>query len=205
MFTMYDDVNLALVPKTAKAVAGYVGGRWPTYGQLAKLFPAAKHLSIAVNAEQDAECLDIERGDATNAQAPVWIRRQISRGVQRPVVYTSTSNARDLLDLLDASGIKRTDIRLWTAHYTGRPHLCDATCGFRLRTTADATQYTNNALGRSLDASLCSAGFLTEPLSVAARKQALRTWIFVKLAEEYSWAWIKKQPKYKLWRKLGGK
>src|SRR6266487_4563491 len=75
-------------------------------------------------AHADAQCLDVEPGDATNADAPAWVKRQIARGVYRPVVYTSLSNVNALLRALAAAGISRPQVRLWTAHYTGREHLC---------------------------------------------------------------------------------
>src|SRR5438067_2070247 len=140
---MYDDVNLSLVPADAQAVAGYVNGRWPTYSEVVRRWPKAKHLSIAVTAHADADCLDVEPGDAPNSAAPGWVKRQIARGVHRPVVYTSVSNAVALLKTLANAGIKRNQIRLWTAHYSGREHLCGPACGFGLQTTADATQWTD--------------------------------------------------------------
>jgi hypothetical protein len=161
--TMYDDVTLSLIPANAQAVAGYVNGRWANYSQVVNRWPKAKHLSIAVTAHADADCLDVEKGDATNDQAPAWVKRQLARGVYRPVVYTSVSNGPALLSTLKAAGISRSQIRLWTAHYTAREHLCGPICGLRagklLLAKADATQWTDRALGRSLDQSLCSDGF----------------------------------------------
>lgn len=203
MPTMFDAVNITAIPKDAYAVAGYVNGHWPTFAQLETAFPQAKRLSIAVTAEADADCLDIEPGDATNALAPAWFRRQKARGVALPVFYTSLSNVKALVGVLAAAGIKRDQYRLWTAHYTFTAHLCSASCGYGMPTYADATQYTDKALGRSLDASFLSTGFFSLP--PIPLKTRLRTWILVKLAEEYSWGWIKKQPKFKLWRRLGGK
>src|SRR5208282_1038382 len=71
-FTMYDttDPGTMLPVQHPQAVAGYVGGKWPSLGGLIKRYPGAKHLSIAVNAGEDATCLDIENGDATPADAP---------------------------------------------------------------------------------------------------------------------------------------
>ena len=157
--TMYDSVNVSQIPANAAAVAGYVGGHWPTFPSLVKAFPHAHRLSIAVNASEDAECLDVEAGDASIADAPAWVKRQLARGVKRPVVYTSVSQAPGLLRELAKAGIARTAIRLWTAHYTFKPHLCDARCGFGMSGTADATQYSDHALGKNLDASLCSPSF----------------------------------------------
>jgi hypothetical protein len=159
-FTMYDSVNVSQIPAKAEAVAGYVNGHWPTYPTLLKDFPHAKHLSIAVTVHADAECLDVEAGDATPSQAPAWVVRQKKRGVKKPVVYTSVSQAPALLRELDRAGIKRSAVRLWTAHYTFRPHRCDSKCGFGFTGKADATQWTDKALGKNLDGSLCAPDFL---------------------------------------------
>jgi|SRR5579884_814710 len=202
---MFDDVDLSKIPVHAAAVAGYVNGRWPTYSQLATKFPLAKHLSIAVNAEVDAECLDIERFDATPDQAPNWVRRQIARGVKLPVVYCALSDAEKVVRILAASGINRSEYRLWTAHYNYKPHLCSASCGFGFTSHADATQWTDKALGRDLDASLCSTEFFFSPPTVATRRARLRAWILRHYRLGRSWAWLKRQPQWKLWRKLGGR
>jgi hypothetical protein len=159
-FTMYDAVNVSNIPANAVAVAGYVNGHWPTYPTLKKKFPHAKVLSIAVTVHADAECLDVEAGDATPNQAPAWVVRQKKLGVKKPVVYTSVSQAPALLRELNKAGIKRSAIRLWTAHYTFRPHRCDSKCGFGFSGKADATQWTDKALGKSLDASVCAPDFL---------------------------------------------
>lgn len=169
--TMYDDVSTALIPANAQAVAGYVNGKWPTYATVVKQWPNAHHLSIAVSASADADCLDVEAGDATNDQAPAWVKRQLGRGLKRPVVYTSVSNAQALLTTLARAGIKRSDIRLWTAHYNGVQHRCGPACGYGLQTTADATQYTDKALGRSLDATLCGPRFFGLRARISRRRR----------------------------------
>lgn len=197
---MYDSVSLTEIPGDAEAVAGYVNGNWPTFPKLASKWPNAKRLSIAVSAEADADCLDIEKGDATPAQAPNWVRRQKARGVQRPVVYCSVSQARALLGTLAASGIPRPSVRVWTAHYTDKPHRCSAGCGFGMPTTADATQYTMRALGRNLDASLVSDTFFGQP-----SKLTLRAWILLQRARGVTWAALKTMWQWRLWRALGGK
>lgn len=156
---MYDDTNLALIPKDAPAVAGYVGGRWPTFAKLKGMFSKARRVSIAVSTDEDADVLDIENGDATNTQASAWIARQRKRGVKRPGLYTSVSNVGPLLGVLARSGIARSDVKLWTAHYTNVSHLCSPRCYTGMPTTADATQYTDHALGRSLDESQVAPSF----------------------------------------------
>ena len=202
---MYDSVALDAIPVDAEAVAGYTSGRWPTFKEIPARWPKAKHLSIAVNAEQDADCLDIEKGDANPAQAPAWVRRQIARGVKKPVVYSSVSDMPTVLSILDISGIKRSQVRVWTAHYTLKPHRCDKSCGFGFNTTADATQYTNKALGKTLDASLISDAFFDPGVPAAIRRKALRAWILAHHARGWTWTRLKKTAQWKAWRKLGGK
>lgn len=157
--TMYDSVDVTQIPANARAVAGYVNGRWPTFSSLVSKFPHAYRLSIAVTAAADAECLDVEKGDAEPFQAGAWVKRQLERGVKRPAVYTSVSQAAGVLAELARNGIRRDQIRLWTAHYTFKAHRCSSECGFGFTGTADATQYDDHALGKNLDASLCSPTF----------------------------------------------
>lgn len=159
-FAMYDNVTVSLLPdEPGAAYAAYVNGAYRNYAEIVRAFPHAKVLSIAVTSSEDAECLDVEPGDATNGDAPAWVKRQHARGIQRPVVYTSISNARSLLGVLMEANIGRDSVRLWTAHYTHKAHLCDASCGFGAL-QADATQFTDHSHGRSLDESLCAPDFL---------------------------------------------
>lgn len=160
---MYDDVNASLIPRDAFAVAGYVDGAFANTAEMRKLFPHAHLLTIAVFASDDAQCLDVEPGDATNAQVYEWFKRQLARGVYRPVVYTSGSNAAAMQATMKANGFPRSSYRMWTAHYTLVPHRCSPSrCGFGLD-EADATQFTSTALGRSLDESLLAADFFDPP------------------------------------------
>ncbi|MFL5825600.1 MAG: hypothetical protein ACJ76V_03660 [Thermoleophilaceae bacterium] len=147
------------IPADAPAVAGYVNGKFVTFPTLQHSFPKAQRMSIAVTAAADAECLDIEVGDARPDQAPAWVRRQVARGVKRPIVYAQVSRMQSVLGALSAAGIQRGDVRVWTAHYTSKAHRCSSACGFGFSTTADATQWTDQSLGRNLDESLCSDEF----------------------------------------------
>lgn len=158
--TMYDSVTVSEIPPNAKAVAGYVGGAWPTFKVLEKQFPRARKLSIAVGASENADCLDVETDDATPDEAAAWVRRQKKRGIERPVVYTSAAFAQALVNKLDASGLRiGKDYKTWIAHYTFKPHRCGPKCGFGIKFRADATQWTDKALGRNLDASRVSPDF----------------------------------------------
>lgn len=168
MYVMFDSVDLAEIPRSAPAVAGYTSGAWPTFNSIVTRWPHAHHLSIAVSASHDAECLDIEKGDATPDQAPEWFRRQRARGEVKPVFYASQSQIAAVIAALDGAGIGRDSYRLWSAHYTRTPHICGPSEG--VSWTADATQWTDRALGRNLDESLCVDDFfrphVASPLDV---------------------------------------
>lgn len=165
---MFDDINVGLIPKDAEAVAGYIGGKWPTYPRVVKDFPHARHLSVAVSALYNADCLDVEPGDAEISQAAIWVKRQnllwatTQHDVSRPVLYTSASWGQKLVNACTAAGLKYgRDYFWWSAHYDPArgKHLCGPKCGFGLRVQAHATQYTDHALNRSLDESFCTPGF----------------------------------------------
>lgn len=146
----YDTVTISTVPANPQAVAGYVGGSWPTYLPLVRAFPKALHVSIAVNAGEIADCLDIEPGDAVPSQAPGWVRWMISLHHSRPCLYSSWSEMHSVNADLGGSGIARSAVREWDANWTYVAHLDP---GF------DCTQWTDHSLGRNLDESTCARSF----------------------------------------------
>lgn len=158
--TMWDDITVSSMPTGGSyAYAGYVDGMWPTYAELEKRFPGHRLLSIAVFAADNAECLDIENGDATIAEAPGWYERQAARGIYRPALYTSASQLKALEQVMTAHHVPRSNYRLWAAHYTNKAHLCaPGSCGYGL-SEADACQFTSSALGINLDRSLLLPSF----------------------------------------------
>jgi hypothetical protein len=155
---MFDSVTVSEIPRDGQAAAGYTSGLFHTWPEI-KAGPWPRKLSIAVTASEDAECLDVEPGDATPEEAPAWVRRQKARGVKRPVLYASLSNMSAVLAALARAGIDRSEVKVWTAHYTGNAHVCTPACGFGFQATADATQWTDHSMGRNLDESLCDGSF----------------------------------------------
>lgn len=160
---MYDDVSVSLIPSGATAIAGYADGIYANLTAIRARFPNAHILDIAVSASYDATALDIESGDATNAQASAWVKRQHARGLKLPIVYTSAGNAQALINTLAANGIARNTYNLWSAHYTGRSHICSKDP----YPIADGTQWTSAALGKSLDESLVSDSFFSNSNSAS--------------------------------------
>lgn len=160
LLTMWDSVDLAQIPADAQFLACYVDGWYANAAEAARRFPHARILTIAVSAAHDADCLDIEQGDATPADAAAWFLRQEARGITRPCLYASADLMQTaVLPALHAAGISRDAVRLWSAHYTGSPHRCGpSSCGL-LSGDADGTQWTDAALGRNLDQSLLLPDF----------------------------------------------
>lgn len=165
MLVMYDSVTIDQLPPGAPAYAGYVDGAYANVTEIRAQHPAAHILTIAVFPEHDADCLDVETGDATPADTPAWVQRQLARGVNRPVIYCSASIVAEVLDILAADGISRPQIRLWSAHYDAGQHICGpSTCAYtvpggQVITACDGTQWTDTALGRNLDESILADTF----------------------------------------------
>jgi hypothetical protein len=165
---MFDDVTPSLIPSTAEAVGYYVDGRYKDGTDIAKLFPKAKLVGIAVTSTDDADVLDVETGNATIADIFPWLTRQRSKtwtgSTSKPVIYTSVSNVDSMMLTMDANKFARSDYLIWSAHYTGSAHVCGPDTCKATSTACDATQYTDSALGKSLDESECSAAFFrTDP------------------------------------------
>ena len=172
--TMFDAVDTAQLPSGAQAVAGYVDGNYRTFPAIEAGWPHALHLSIAISAADDADVLDIETGDATPADAAAWYERQKARGISRPCLYANASTMESgVIPAMKAAGIDRTAVRLWSAHYTGEAHICGPASCKEMSIDADGSQWTDQALGRSLDESLLLADFFgTTPAPAPAPSPA---------------------------------
>lgn len=166
MITMFDSVDTPLLPLGAGfAYAAYIDGKFANASQIRARFFAANILTIAVFARDDADCLDVETGDATPAQAAGWVTRQLSRGVKRPCLYASASVMPQILSVMKTAGVSRNLLRLWSAHYTHKSHICGpATCR-EMSISADGTQFTDRARGINLDQSLLLDDFFGEALT----------------------------------------
>lgn len=149
---MFDTITLATVPANPFALAGYTSGFWPTYLPLRAAYPAAHTVSIAVNAAHNADCLDVEPGDATPGQAGGWALADIRAGFARPCLYSDLSEMPAVQQSLAAAGLARPRYLLWLAWYRFVPGLVS---GY------DAVQWTDRALGRNLDESTVTLQFLS--------------------------------------------
>ncbi len=162
---MFDDVLVADLP-SADAYAAYIDGIFENLAQLRARFPAARILTIAVKSTDVADCLDIESGDATNAEAAAWFKLVLAHGVTKPCFYTSASNVDLLVDELDRAGIGRSSYRIWSAHYGMGSHICGPSSCRACNNTCDATQFLQGISGQTADESVCQETFFTPVVPV---------------------------------------
>lgn len=156
---MFDDVTVSLLPGGADAYACYIDGWYKNAPAVQARFPGKPIVTIAVRSADDADCLDVETGDASNADVYAWLKRQLARGVYRPVIYTSAGNIDKLMLTMAANHFDRSQYRLWSAHYgySGGAHTCGPSTCRECETACDWTQFTSTALGESLDESVIDA------------------------------------------------
>ena len=159
---LFDSVDTSLLP-AGYSYGAYVNGIFANYDAIKTRFPGADILSITVNSAGNADCLDIENGDATPEEAAAWVTRQISLGVTRPCLYADASTMIQVISAMNAAGVARSTLRLWSAHYTGVAHICGPSSCRALPESADATQWTNTARGLNLDESLLLPDFFGTP------------------------------------------
>lgn len=158
---LYDAITLSNVPRAAPAVAGYVDGRWQTWPGVMQRWPSARHVSITVTGREDADVGDVESDDLTVEGAIAFIERMHAHGHPAPGLYASLDLWCSELQEAVLARFKRSQFRVWTAHWTMRWHRCDRSCDRRLRIPVDATQFTDRALGRELDCSAALTTFFT--------------------------------------------
>lgn len=169
--TQDDSIRATNLPPGVPAYAGYVDGIWADYDAICARFPGAQVLSIAVFVADNADCLDIETGDATPGQAPAWTKRQHRRGLARPCLYASAGIMNLVHDNLTAAGLPRSSYRLWSAHYGSGPHICGPDTCKLVKVACDGTQWTDAAPGvngSKVDESLLADNFFAGDLPADA-------------------------------------
>lgn len=180
-FTSYDDVTASLIPSDATHCSYYATGRYANLGAIQRQCPHAKLMPVLtvpgdippfdqIVGSEHGVSIDIENTDWTPADAGPFAQKCVAAGIM-PVFYCSLSMAGEVLASLHAAGIPRDHFKLHTAHWTGQPHICTGIASAYGTVDADATQYTDQALGRSLDASLCKDNYFSGLGRAPQRKQ----------------------------------
>lgn len=147
---MFDSVNAAAFPSGGfDATAGYVPGcGYPSSAAIRARFPHLPHLTIATFARLDAQCFDVEPRAGTPAECPGWFDRPGTGNI----IYCMASMTNQV-----RAAMGNRKYFLWSAHYTGRPHICGNGCGYP---SADATQWIDHGpRGENVDQSLLSDAF----------------------------------------------
>jgi len=154
---------------------GYVDGEWATAPVIRKMFAGKHVVTLTVTGvTSGADGIDCEEGNPNAAEAIAWVagKAAVEPG-SRPVAYADLAtrgySMGEIVAGLSALGVPRSQYRVLTAHYTGRPHICSPQdCGTSF--TADGTQWTNQAPGLNgsvIDASLLADSFFgTTPQTV---------------------------------------
>jgi hypothetical protein len=155
---MEDDVTTSQFTSGCAAYAGYSAGSFSnmtavrayTNSQHARSFAYSGFLSQLAG----ANAIDMEPGLApTSDAAPAY-----HAGIR--YFYTSASSVSAVNSNLAGAGISRSSYKIISAHYSGE-HICGpSTCGYP---QADATQFTDAYLGRSLDCTVFDAAFWGTP------------------------------------------
>jgi hypothetical protein len=172
MLDTVDDPRHTFSGLNVEALAAYGNGKFANFGTAKAEFPQLHVLEIDVNGQGIGNAGDFEAGDMAIAHAGAWAQGRIAAGVHRPVIYFSASKWTAIMQSLEAAGIGRKQVRIWTAHYTGEAHLCSSTCGFGIVGRADATQWASPQApgtlphpfaGRNVDVSLTANNFFGAP------------------------------------------
>ncbi|HKT82753.1 MAG TPA: hypothetical protein VJQ84_02835 [Solirubrobacterales bacterium] len=141
MLDTVDDPQKTFAGLKFDAVAAYGNGKYANFKAAKKEFPDSHVLEIDVTGEGIGNVGDFELGDIPYSKAGSWAKGRLAAGVHRPVIYFSASRWGEIMQSLKAAGVSRKDVRIWTAHYTGKEHVCSSKCGFGIAGKADATQW----------------------------------------------------------------
>lgn len=103
---MADSVSVGSLPAGFPVYGGYVDGAWPNADEIAAAHPGATVVRFCTNPRNDlGDCLDIESGDATPADAPGWVTRRRASGHLGPLVYFSEASRGDVATAFINAGV----------------------------------------------------------------------------------------------------
>lgn len=156
---VYDSTDVSAIPDDAQGIAAYADGQYANVLAADERFGRARVLTVTVRSNPLADIADCEQWDMTPLETAVWIARARSARSRRPIVYVELAGLPDLVEQLAAHGVPRDWYRLWSAHWTDAPHICDAACGLGDLEPPGMTQYASLPAGRRVDVSLTTRGW----------------------------------------------
>jgi Putative peptidoglycan binding domain len=170
--SMPDSVRVADLPAGYPAYLGYADGGDATAGELAGRFPDANRIILTVTGNTiDCDGIDCEPGNVNAAATRVWVQRKLAADPHsRPVIYASVVGKPDygmpwVMAALWHNGIKRSQVRLLSAHYGAGEHICGPDTCKLSAAPMDGTQWTDSypgVAGSVVDMSLLNAGFFRQ-------------------------------------------
>ncbi|PBC80910.1 hypothetical protein SAMN05428945_4578 [Streptomyces sp. 2224.1] len=119
---MFDAVTPSNIPSSATMVAGYVDGDFRNVEEMAKRFPHAKRVSIAVSHKHKAQVLDVETGAASPEGAVAWCRETMAATPNGELtVYCNASTLPQVRAAFKKH--KVTEPNYWVAKFDGKPSI----------------------------------------------------------------------------------
>ena len=129
---MRDSTSLADIPKRGlDIVAPYINGAFSsTPAQVKARFGSRPVAWIDVNGSApQADCLDVETGDATPMGAVLWAKAKLKmHPPYPPIIYCNRATLTPLFNAMNAAGLHiGTGFRLWIATLDGTTRVADMT------------------------------------------------------------------------------
>lgn len=123
---MGDSSHIDSIPLDVNIAALYFNGDYAvSQAVAAQRFPAGKYVTVWIdvfgNAPQHAQVLDVEKGAASTAAAPAWIRaRRAAVHSSLPTIYCNRSTMPALIRTCAIGGLTPAeDYQLWIATLDG--------------------------------------------------------------------------------------
>lgn len=163
LVTMLDSVNPRSIPADAAAVAGYIDGPYSWTTAEWNRFATHYKLSITTRTNVLADVIDVERGDASDADSVTWAGRRRVMGIE-PIVYRDQADIATNVAAFRAAG--QAPPLYWVAHWTG-------TAPTSLPAGVIAIQYADAAMAGAdydmsvLDTDVYQEVFLSSPQDLA--------------------------------------
>lgn len=174
--TMFDAVDITNLPTDVALTLGYVDGRETAghYDRVRAARPHAKVVPVTVTgATLNAVVGDVETGDMNPASGAAWAHRKVA-AAQHPTLYCNVSTWPSVRAEVQKIGLAGRVFYL-IAHYDGIATIPAGAIG---------KQFTDHALGKSLDESVIAAHWPgVDPDPVRAPHLKLRS-------ENRGYAWL---------------
>lgn len=144
MFTAYDAVTVAHIPKQAKIVMGYTDGHYNNIDAMRKAFPDAVVIGITILGDPAQAMCDCENGDLTPSEAAAYAVNRVRRFNKTATIYTFRANlpavrqaVKDLAGNAKMTRKQRNKILYFCADWTGLSHATKGCVGTQWMNTTN--------------------------------------------------------------------